>query len=178
MLFLPNQAGYDIFTSYIHQNPATGIIHGLGLPIAAAGVMIIIYSILAMVFHRVTAERWSRYVIAFILGGYATGYVTMDFKVGVGVIVFYGWVMGRTITYLNRIKYPYDRKKYLLVGVLMLGIPVIMMEFFGHWYLEGLGSDVSQLFNSIYHTPLYGTRAVLRLIMFFMTRTWCWVQSL
>ena len=161
MLFLPNQEGYDIFTSYIHQHPITGISHGLGLPISAAGLMVLIYTLFTLVTERYKAESWSRYAIYFILGGYATGYAVMDFRTGLLVITLYGFIMNYTINKMDQISYPFRRTKWFIIGGLLFGLPVVVLEFYSHWYLEGSGSDISQLFNSIYHTPLYGTRALL-----------------
>jgi len=35
------------------------------------------------------------------------------------------------------------------------------MEVVGHWYLEGQGSDLTQVINSVYWTQLYGFQSLM-----------------
>ena len=35
------------------------------------------------------------------------------------------------------------------------------MEFGGHWYLEGQGSDLTKVINSIYWTPYFGVKSLM-----------------
>ena len=46
--------------------------------------------------------------------------------------------------------------KCIIRGASLMFISIIIMEFIGHWFIEGKGSDLTHLLNSIYHTPLYG----------------------
>lgn len=162
MLYQPNAVGYAIFTEYIHQNKFTGLIHAIAMPIATSSLVLIIYSIMALYKGVLNGLLYTTYVTYFILGGYASGYATYDPIFGFITICFYGLIpMNFTLQYINYYGNPFNIKKYLRIGVMGMLISVLCMEFIGHWYLEGAGSDVSQLFNSIYQTPLYGIRSLI-----------------
>lgn len=48
----------------------------------------------------------------------------------------------------------------LIYGIMALLFSVCVMEFIGHWFIEDHASDVWQLGNSVFHTPLYGLRSL------------------
>ena len=166
LIFLPNSHGYSEFTSYIHRNTLTGIIHGIGLPISAIGLFTLIYTLVHIAIrNRLHSKIYTICVASFILGGYTVGYITYDPYWGLITILFYSWLIFRTIDKVYTDALTVDSilthtKTQMFKGLIYLFVPVLFMEFLGHWILEGKGSDVSQLLNSIYHTPLYGIKAL------------------
>jgi len=154
MLYLPSQLGYDIFTSYIHQNWLTGILHGIGLPASAIGVFMIIYGLFSLVSSE--PKTLTRYVSYFVLGGYTSGYLGYDPYWGILTILIY-WILIHESINTAAGHSPLVNIK---VGSVIFASSLFLMEFIGHWLLESQGSDVSQLFNSIFHTPLYGVKAI------------------
>ena len=147
MIFYPNTTGYEIFTGTIHQKPVTGIIHGVGTPIAAYGIFYFLYCL----FGRETTTK----ILYFTLGFFSCGYITYSPYWGFVTIMFYRYLVSLYIRSYRGHNIP----KALTITAL----PILCMEFIGHWYLEDKSSDVSQLINSIYHTPLYGVKSLFLL---------------
>ena len=100
-------------------------------------------------------------------------YVKFDFKVGLFAcayhyIIIMVCVRAIVLKYRNSdsdVRDQLKAKSYELIfsGAIMMIASTCVMEFVGHWYIEGVGSDVSQVLNSIIHTPLYGARSILEM---------------
>ena len=57
-----------------------------------------------------------------------------------------------------------DGLKLIVDGLILIFNAVFVMEFIGHWYLEGVSSNIVYFFNSVIHTPLYNFKNVIELI--------------
>jgi hypothetical protein len=174
MLPIPNIDGYRLFTEYIHQHPVTGLIHAIFMPLATCGFFLIVFAILGLyMINKIKYyEQWPGKLTKiknivnglahFILGFVFAGYVTFSPWVGSLTIMFYWYVIQKTVNYAESFeKTPINMSRILYNGLYLLVTSIIIMEFIGHWYLEGKGSDITQLLNSIYHTPLYGTISLI-----------------
>ena len=161
MDFQPNQIGYYMFTEYIHKNDITGVIHGIGTPIAGMFIFNLLY-IIVNIFTKDAyhTEYILKNIMYFILGFFSCGYLTYDFSWGLVTIMFYWYIFNVTINRLvfYNLKFTFSNIYKIILGIT---IPISVMEFVGHWYLENSGSDINMLANSIYHTPLYGVKSLL-----------------
>ena len=152
----PTSAGYAAYTATIHQHPVTGILHGVFMPITCIGFFLAVSSVLGL--------RFSKWTLNIILAGMFAGYATFDLIYGSIALTSYGLLIHLILATL-----PPDRKAKirwtrLKAGLLLMLIGLFMMECIGHWSFEGHGSNVLELLNSIYHTPLYGTKNLLSLV--------------
>lgn len=176
--YLPNIEGYNLFNHRIHQHMITGLIHGICTPIAGIGIFMIIFAINILLTRRFLlklspAERTKR-IMYVILGFYLSGYLSYSPGYGLITVLFYWYIINKTINRVHynhsptyNIYYKYDdikTQQLFIKGVMFLLFSVCGMEFIGHWLIEGEGSNVSLLFNSIYHTPLYGVKNILNFI--------------
>ena len=155
MIFIPNATGYELFTSKIHQDPLTGILHGLFMPFACRGFFTIVYGILCLFNQNQKAKLITKNLLWFIVGGMLTAYITFDPYWGMLSLFLYStW-----ITYsING----FDKNNYnVLYGIIMLCVSLFMMEFVSHWYIEQQASNLQELPNSICQTVLYSTKSLL-----------------
>lgn len=152
MIFIPNQTGYELFTSTIHQDPVTGLIHGLAMPFACQGFFLIVYGLLTAMGFR--SLEYTHNLLWFIVGGMLSGYITFDPIWGVVSLVLYSTYISLSIERYNRIRYP------IFVGIVTMAAALFCMEIIGHQYIESQASDITQLPNSIYHTVLYSTKSL------------------
>jgi len=148
MYFHPGQYGYDIYRSIIHQNQITGLLHALFMPIACVGFF---YCVIA-VFNKTVAKMLLRAFLALML----MGWLTFQPIAGIITAIYYYLINNYCISSAKDM----STKNRLGLGVLLLIISIGMMEFVGHWALEGHGSNLLHFLNSVYHTPLYGTLSV------------------
>ena len=55
----------------------------------------------------------------------------------------------------------WNRTMFLIRGITLIAVNVGALESIGHGLFEGHHSYVSEFFNSVFHTPLYGINSVL-----------------
>ena len=53
------------------------------------------------------------------------------------------------------------RLYFILLGIILVFVNVSTLEVIGHGYYEHHHSYVSEFFNSVFHTPLYGINSVV-----------------
>lgn len=161
--------GYNTFRSHIHQNCYTGILHGICMPIATCAFFIILQMFemyFISIYSKSLYTKFFRTILfIFIVCGYLLTFPIM----GCITILFYTllteYVMNKTTYYIDKNKKVIfsdgkmysDTRDFIALSSLILLIGTIsFLEFFSHGYLESGHSDITQVLNSIYHTPVYG----------------------
>ncbi len=140
----PTINGYRLYTSVIHQHPITGVLHGIFMPIACIGFFFCIKAAFDVKVARRLLE-----VIVFCM---TAGWITHEPLYGLITAFAYLALISWSLT---------TEKSNMPIGLAMMAVSIGVMEFIGHWYLEGHESNLRHFLNSVYHTPLYGTVSLL-----------------
>lgn len=181
LYFDPSYAGYLIYREHLHQHVITGILHGIFMPIATIGFFIAIYAALSMAIIGKGSSLCHLHdnvydiannILLCILSGFWTGYFSYTPIMGTFTIFFYYIIIRITIDKTHSVLknwrndptsfwVTWKYQKYLLtLGLLLIAGSLFFMEIIGHWILEGEGSDLTKVINSIYHTPPYAMESL------------------
>ena len=159
--------GYEQYRSGVHTNCWTGLLHTLFMPVATMGFFMLIYSC-EMFFkpkeiYSATDTRFFKNTLLLI---YWIGYLFTFPIVGTFTIAYYHhlttWVLNMSTLYMYKSSNKRKTKNQIFItSIVLLIFSVGMMEFIGHWTLENHASRLHEFFNSIYHTPVYGTMSII-----------------
>lgn len=161
-LYLPTAEGYELYRAHIHNHFWTGIAHGVFMPIVTVGFFMIFYG-LSRLYTKSLWESHTNTLSAFhfIVGFLSCGYFQYDPWYGLITVLFYWVLVTRSI---DAFEYRCSPWHNIYHGVTMMGFGLFIMEFGSHWYLENHASNLYHFVNSVYHTPLYGTKSILNAI--------------
>lgn len=174
--------GYDLYREYIHRDLFVGILHAVFFPVGAVGFFVGLYGLLMWLgFNELKVYNGLHVLLLAIISTmlYSYGCISNDdFLVGGYFLLFHYATIMYCLYYLDA-KYMSmntTMKESLrtqaiyvcLLGLCLVGISLFMMEMVGHWLIEGKGSDVTQVINSINYTPLYGIKSVIECVNKYM----------
>jgi len=117
------------------------------MPVACVGFFLCVKA----VWGAQVAKKLLTAILAFMM----IGWFTFEPIYSIITVAFYWLLINWTMNRAGK------NKNNLFIGATMLAISVSVMEFIGHWYLEGNASHLGEFFNSVYHTPLYGVKSLL-----------------
>jgi uncharacterized membrane protein len=188
LYFDPSDAGLETFRSYIHQNQVTGLLHFLFMPLACAGAFTMLQGLFFAYFSKndgvQKSKRFTNAVLFILILFFEYGYLQKSHAIlGTLTLLAYLYIIYSVINFNADVLYSAlysalenQRDERFLqeigyfitfCGAFFLGFSLFMMEIVGHWCIEGHGSTLSQFFNSVYHTPLYGTIALFEFLRIF-----------
>jgi hypothetical protein len=154
-----DQQGYDQFRK-CHGNCVNGVLHAIGMPIAVSGVFLIVRSV-------TDSPIFTRHLQFAVTTGYLYLYLQYESN------PYSPWIFYAIYASIfDRLLYGYvyyfqswTRLNYLIVGILLVVLNVGALESIGHGLFEHHHSIVSEFFNSVFHTPLYGINSVMSLVV-------------
>ena len=153
----PGQDGYNEFRK-CHGNCINGILHAIGMPMAVSGVFLIVRS-------ASDSAIFTRHVQIAVTTAYLGLYLTNQNAVSaVSPWIFYLIYMSifEFLLYQKLYSNPkWNRTMFLIRGISLIAFNVGALETIGHGLYEGHHSYVSEFFNSVFHTPLYGVNSAL-----------------
>lgn len=153
----PDRDGYNQFRK-CHGNCINGLLHAIGMPLAVSGVFLIVRSVSA-------SAIFTRHVQITVVTAYLGLYLTHENSISMmSPWIFYAIYMStfEFILYQRLYSNPkWNRTMFLIRGITLIAINVGALETIGHGLFEGHHSYVSEFFNSVFHTPLYGINSVL-----------------
>jgi len=159
LYFNPTLEGYNTFRVF-HSECINGLIHTVGMPIATIGLFLFVFGLLNRNFS------WTRVIQHTMLGLFTILWSQYDLVGSILTYLLYYLVFKLV---LEKIMLYYQHRKsnfwFLTVGTLLLAGAVLFQEFIGHSLFEGHNSHLREVFNSIFHAPLYGVNC-LRYIVF------------
>ena len=156
----PTADGYAQFRK-CHGNCVNGILHAIGMPLAVQGVFLIIRSVS-------DAAEFTRYLQCTVVTLYL--YLYLQYETNpyspwifyVFYMSFFEWI-GYQRLYQSK---QWNRQSYLVTGMALVIVNVGALEAIGHGSLyENHHSYVSEFFNSVFHTPLYGINSILTTLL-------------
>ena len=151
----PTVEGYNTFRK-CHGNCMNGILHSVGMPIAVSGVFCIVRGLS-------NYSEFTRQLQCFVTTLYVALYVTYEpnkFTPWLFYILYmsiFEFILYRKI-YQNKSN---TRCYYIILGVSLVFVNVSTLEVIGHGYYEHHHSYVTEFFNSVFHTPLYGINSII-----------------
>ena len=157
LLCNPNIDGYNEFRK-CHGNCMNGILHSIGMPLAVSGVMCIVHGL------RGCNPNFTRNVQSIVVTLYLSLYITYEScQYYITPILFYILYMSifEFILYRKLYSKKSGRLYFILLGIILVFVNVSTLEVIGHGYYEHHHSYVSEFFNSVFHTPLYGINSVV-----------------
>jgi len=158
--------GYEQFRK-CHQNCVNGLLHFVGMPPAVAGVFMIVRA-------ASDSPSFTRYLQFTVTSCYFYLYMTYETN-KLSPFLFYVlymaiWECLYHFLYKNK---GLTRTQFLALGIFFIALNVGGLEVIGHGFFEHHHSYVSEFFNSVFHTPLYGVNSVLAAIQLYPHHT-CW----
>jgi hypothetical protein len=153
----PNAEGYAQFRK-CHGNCVNGVLHAIGMPLAVSGVFMVVRSVS-------DSPSFTRQVQICVTSAYLYLYQQYE-PHPYSPILFYILYLGifELILY-QQVYRNHGRLWHLTWGLLLIFANVGALEAIGHGQLyEKHHSYVSEFFNSVFHTPLYGINSLLGLI--------------
>jgi uncharacterized membrane protein YGL010W len=151
----PNEEGYEQFRK-CHGNCVNGVLHAVGMPLAVSGVFMVVRS-------ATDSPEFTRHLQFCVTTAYLylyLNYETNQWSPWIFYVLYMG-IFDRVLYgqfYKNR---SFDRMKFLLMGLGLVAVNVGALETIGHGVFERHHSYVSEFFNSVFHTPLYGINAMM-----------------
>ena len=153
----PDRDGYNEFRK-CHGNCINGILHAIGMPLAVSGVFLIVRSV-------ADSAIFTRHIQIVVTTAYLGLYLTNGNAVSaISPWIFYIIYMSifEFVLYQQLYSNPkWNRTMFLIRGITLIAVNVGALETIGHGVFEGHHSYVSEFFNSVFHTPLYGINSVL-----------------
>lgn len=168
--------GYEIFRDNLHLNCITGWLHAVGMPIILIGFFVFLHGYIFLVTDNIKRATDITKSIVTLLGClFIFGYTHYDIIIGFITVNIYMWLIITSLNNKYRLYKSYIDKDtnfynpeiyaitiyFMINGILMIIIPLFIMEFIGHWLIENNSSNVSNVINSIYWTPLYGINSLI-----------------
>lgn len=153
--FRYGNAGYELYHE-IHNNLANKLIHGLGMPFVVYGF----YKMMGAIFANNQKKASMIQLVIFEL--FFLYYLTFD---PIGSLLCFG-IYGYTLERVNAdTKYSYStftgRFKHFMKGFVILIASLLIQEFVGHSYFEGVNSNLWEIPNSIAIAPLFGVNSLV-----------------
>lgn len=178
--------GYDLFREYIHRNLFVGFLHALFFPIAAVGFFSGLYGLaMRLGINEFTIYNGLHGLLLVIVSTMMTSYVMFAPWLGIATLSFhyvliiiilrsfhnrYQEAKAREINSIYTLQNENETTRLrkngtslFFVGLCTVLGSIFVMEVVGHWLIEGKGSDVSQFFNSVTHTPMYGIKSMIEI---------------
>jgi uncharacterized membrane protein YGL010W len=159
-LATPNAEGYAQFRK-CHGNCVNGVLHAIGMPLAVSGVFMVVRSVS-------DSPSFTRQVQVCVTSAYL--YLYQQYEPNLySPILFYIMYLGIFEFILYQQVYNSSKKHgrlwYLAWGIFLIITNVGALEAIGHGpFFEKHHSYVTEFFNSVFHTPLYGINSLLGLI--------------
>lgn len=150
----PDLSGYNEFRK-CHSNCLNGVLHGLLMPPAVSGVFLIVRS----VSNNSAFTRQLQIVVTTAYLGLYLRYEASQFSPWLFFAIYLG--IFELILYQSLFLSDWRRTQYLILGVTLVAVNVSTLEVVGHGVLEHHHSHVSEFFNSVFHTPLYGINSIM-----------------
>lgn len=172
--FDPSIKGYNQYRNGIHMNCYTGILHGIGMPIASVAFFVLCQLIelhikhiyyskselyMKDIYFGISLTKIFRNII-FIL--FFLGYLfTFPIMGIITIIIYYKIVdyfmdIATVYLYYNHNTLFKAKTNIFIICCICLFGSISILEFLSHGYLENTHSNIFEFFNSIYHTPVYG----------------------
>lgn len=153
--FRYGNSGYELYHQ-IHNSLANQIIHAIGMTFVVFGVFKMLGAIFAS--NKKTANIIQ--LIVYLV--YLAYYLTFD-PIGTLICgILYGFVLEKVIA---DTKYSYSsfsgRFKHFVRGFVILVASLLIQEFVGHSYFEGINSNLWEIPNSIAIAPLFGANSLV-----------------
>lgn len=147
--------GYAEFRK-CHGNCVNGILHAIGMPLAVSGVFMIVRS-------ATDSPVFTRHIQFVVTTAYLALYLQYE-QSRVSPWLFY--VVYACLFEFGLYRHVYSqpswkRRHFLWWGAALVLFNVSALEAVGHGFFEHHHSYVSEFFNSVFHTPLYGVNSVL-----------------
>jgi uncharacterized membrane protein YGL010W len=156
LYFNPTLEGYKVYRRF-HSNCWNGLLHTLFMPVAVTGFFFLINWIF---FHTyLLNKKLVSQLQKIFLFCFTFGWMFYDPLGGLLTFAFYYGLFNFNdlMFYSNKNRTSYFYLKY---GILLLGGSVLFLECVGHGYTEHHHSHLWEMFNSFFHTPLYGINSL------------------
>lgn len=158
--------GYALFRTHIHQRCLTGVIHGVMMPVASIGVGLMLRGVgglpfalwMDLIIFGLWAVLGALSALEPCLFNVMNSGCEEEYLFNVITCLYYYSAVHLGLLLIPRPRYESGE---LVLGLVLLVLSVCIMEFVGHWLLEGHASDLGSVPNSIYHTLRYSTRSLL-----------------
>lgn len=163
----PDQSGYEQIRK-CHRNCMNGLLHFGGMPIAVSGVFLIMRGVS-------DSAEFTRHLSIGVASAFLYLYLRYETNAYSPWLFYFLYTsVFEFILYRRIYRDPtWNRLAYVLVGILVVATTVGSMEVIGHGIFEHHHSYVSEFFNSVFHTPLYGVNSALNLVAPQTNHT-CW----
>ncbi|KAG7353534.1 DUF962 domain containing protein [Nitzschia inconspicua] len=160
-----NSEGYQEFRK-CHGNCINGLLHFVGMPPAVSGVFLVVRGV-------ADSPIFTRILQSGVTTCYLCYYLTYETNV-ISPWLFYGLYMAIwECLYHFVYNKNFTRSKFVFYGILLILVNVGGLETIGHGVFEHHHSYVSEFFNSVFHTPIYGINSVLATLGMHMEHS-CW----
>lgn len=163
----PTDNGYSEFRK-CHMNCVNGILHAFLMPAAVCGVFFLVRAFTA-------SSSFTRWLQAVVTSLYFIIYLRHQhrFERASPWLFYIAYMVVFDRILYARFYVTKDTMFFLTNGILLIALNVGALEVVGHGMLEHHHSYVSEFFNSVFHTPIYGIESVLHKIGLNPTHE-CW----
>ena len=148
--FYPNKIGYEMYREF-HSNCYNGLVHTFFMPIAVTGVFLMIYGLIGRKMEII--KNIMTFTICLSYATYNPWYISIL------TLLVYHHLVNFMIKMVLKSTF-FLRYVHIFIGLIIMGFAVGVMEFLGHGTFEHHHSHLSEVFNSIYHTPLFSINAI------------------